>query len=79
MIFSRMWAGVVQSIRRSTRKPRLNHEANRWLNLARDGTIALVRMREDLFLLRDAARKADKPDAGPGWSSRSGAAPGSRG
>jgi hypothetical protein len=25
--------------------------------------IALVRMREDLFLLRDAARKADKPDA----------------
>ena len=40
-----------------------SQELIRRLNLARDGTIALVRMREDLFLLRDAARKADKPDA----------------
>ncbi len=39
-----------------------SQELIRRLNLARDGTIALVRMREDLFSLRDAARKADKPD-----------------
>ncbi|MFH6782110.1 MULTISPECIES: malonyl-CoA decarboxylase [Methylobacterium] len=40
-----------------------SQELIRRLNLARDGTIALVRMREDLFSLRDAARQADKPDA----------------
>ena len=30
MIFSSMIAGVDQSMRRSTRKPRLNHDENRW-------------------------------------------------
>ena len=30
MILSRMVAGVCQSMRRSTRKPRLNHDTSRW-------------------------------------------------
>ena len=34
MIFSRIIAGVDQSIRRSTRKPRLNHDENRWTKSA---------------------------------------------
>ncbi|GJD51185.1 hypothetical protein OPKNFCMD_3937 [Methylobacterium crusticola] len=40
-----------------------SQELIRRLNLARDGTIALVRMREDLFSLRDAA-KVPQRDAG---------------
>ncbi len=34
MIFSRIIAGVAQSIRRSTRKPRLNQDENRWTKSA---------------------------------------------
>ncbi|MGY2050722.1 malonyl-CoA decarboxylase [Methylobacterium sp. JK268] len=37
-----------------------SQELIRRLNLARDGTIALVRMREDLFSLRDALRGAEE-------------------
>ncbi len=40
-----------------------SQELIRRLNLARDGTLALVRMREDLFALRTRLRATDEPDA----------------
>ncbi|WP_407527614.1 malonyl-CoA decarboxylase [Methylobacterium oryzisoli] len=40
-----------------------SQELIRRLNLARDGTLALVRMREDLFTLRDALKTGKERDA----------------
>ncbi|WP_298951961.1 malonyl-CoA decarboxylase [uncultured Methylobacterium sp.] len=39
-----------------------SQELIRRLNLARDGTVALVRMREDLFALRSALARREEPD-----------------
>jgi len=51
MIFSRMIAGVDQSIRRSTRKPRLNQEENRWTKIGvdRGEILAVVERVHQLF------------------------------
>ena len=51
MIFSRIIAGVDQSIRRSTRKPRLNQDENRWTKSASTaGKVVAVVERIDQLL-----------------------------
>ena len=51
MIFSRIIAGVDQSIRRSTRKPRLNQDENRWTKSASTAreVVAVVQRVEQLL------------------------------
>src|SRR5215469_10730950 len=59
MIFSRMLAGVDQSMRRSTRKPRLNQDEKRWTKSASTAarssrwsiaSISFSRMRTSAFV-----------------------------
>ena len=51
MIFSSTFAGVDQSMRRSTRKPRLNQDENRWTKVVVDGgeIVAMVHRVEQLL------------------------------
>ncbi len=59
MIFSRMFAGVDQSMLRSTRKPRLNHDENRWTKSASTTEVVAVRHRiEQVFAHANERRSA---------------------